>query len=106
MRYIDVQWKKNFKNEPVRFVSEIDDDEFEARKLEFFRDGSVGFACNTVESQNTRVGIDIVPTIDEINSQEEFEGISISKNNLSCYGKSMCQVALNKFVLRDILVDA
>lgn len=79
MRYIDVQWKHEFKDEPIRLVSEIGHDDFETRKLEFFPDGSVGFAFEATESLNTRLGIDIVPPLDEINSQEEFEGISISK---------------------------
>lgn len=79
MRYIDVQWKHEFKDEPVRLVSEIGTDNFETRKLEFFPGGSIGFAFEATESPNTRLGIDVVPSLDEINSQNEFEGITISK---------------------------
>ncbi|GAB1097524.1 MAG: hypothetical protein Sw2LagBPW_30030 [Shewanella algae] len=79
MRYIDVEWKHDFNYEPTRLVSEIGSDGYEIRKLEFFPDGSVGFAFESIESLNTRLGIDMVPSLEEINSQEEFQGKSTSK---------------------------
>lgn len=39
MKYIDVAWRHDFADEPVRLVSELDELRFETRKLEFFRDG-------------------------------------------------------------------
>ncbi len=80
MRYIDVVWIHNFNDEPTRLVSEIGPDNFEKRKLEFFPNGSVGFAYGAVESINTRLGIDVVPPLEEINAQSEFEGKNISKD--------------------------
>ncbi|WP_345857169.1 DUF6881 domain-containing protein [Shewanella algae] len=79
MRYIDVEWKHDFKDEPTRLVSEIGPDDYETRKLEFFPDGSVGFAFESTESLNTRLGVDVVPPLEEINSLEEFKGKAISK---------------------------
>ncbi|WP_444902013.1 DUF6881 domain-containing protein [Microbulbifer sp. SSSA007] len=55
MRYIDLEWKHYFNDEPTRFVSEIGIDDYEARKLEFFHDGSVGFAFGSTESLHTRL---------------------------------------------------
>ncbi|WP_394172856.1 DUF6881 domain-containing protein [Thalassotalea litorea] len=81
MRYIDVQWNHDFKDEPIRLVSEIGPDEFETRKLEFFPGGTVGYAYEDIESNSTRLGIDVVPSLEEINSEQEFEGISISKSD-------------------------
>jgi hypothetical protein len=79
MRYIDVEWKHDFNDEPTRLVSEIGPDDYETRKLEFFPDGSVGYAFESTESPNTRIGNDVVPTLKEINSQAEFQGKTISK---------------------------
>ena len=44
MRYISVEWLHKFENEPVRLLSELDDEGFEIRKVEIFSDGSMGFA--------------------------------------------------------------
>lgn len=79
MRYIDVVWKHDFNDEPKRLVSEIGADDYEKRKLEFFPDGSLGYAFESTESCNMRLGIDVVPSLKEINSQEEFQGKTISK---------------------------
>ncbi|KPV96366.1 hypothetical protein AN214_01712 [Pseudoalteromonas sp. P1-9] len=79
MRYIDVEWKHDFKDEPTRLVSEIGADDYEKRKLEFYPDGSVGYAFESTESLNTRLGTDVVPPLEEINSQQEFRGKTISK---------------------------
>ena len=79
MKYIDVQWHHDFEDEPIRLASEIGHDNFEMRKLEFFHDGSVSYAYEDKECINTRLGIDVVPSLEEINSKNEFDGISISK---------------------------
>ncbi len=78
MRYIDVEWIHDLEDEPIRLVSEIGDDEFEIRKLEFFRDGSVGYSSEKKSSKNTELGICEVPSLEEINSQEEFSGCVIT----------------------------
>ncbi|MGX1114634.1 hypothetical protein ACSSVW_004098 [Pseudoalteromonas sp. MBR-15] len=79
MRYIEVEWKHDFSDVPTRLISETGPDDYETRKLEFFPDGSVGYAFKSIESPNTRLGIDVVPPLKEINSQEEFKGKAISK---------------------------
>lgn len=79
MRYIDVHWIHDFEDEPVRLLSEIGPDNFEIRKLEFFRNGIVGYASNKEEHGGTKLGIVEVPCIDEINLQSEFKGVEINK---------------------------
>lgn len=80
MRYIDVEWKHESKEEPVRLVSEIGDDEFETRKLELFPNGNVGYASSAFSSEKTGLGMAPVPSLKEINEQKEFIGKSISAN--------------------------
>ena len=36
IEYIDVKWKHDFADEPVRLVSELGEGRYEIRKLEFF----------------------------------------------------------------------
>lgn len=77
MRYIDVKWIHNFEEEPIRLVSELDFAGYETRKLEFFRDGRVGFASAAGASPGTELGTVPVQSIGEINGLGEFEGMTI-----------------------------
>jgi len=79
MRYIDVSWLHESNDEPYRLVFEIGQDQYETRKLEFFRSGEVGFASSNNHSKYTMLGIAEVPEIEEINSDKEFQGKNISK---------------------------
>jgi hypothetical protein len=78
MRYIDVQWYSDGEGDPVRLVSELDEQRYELRKLEFFRSGAVGFADALRESGGTRLGELSVPSLEEINADAQFNAISIA----------------------------
>ena len=78
VRYIDVIWKHDFEDLPIRLVSEIAIDGFETRKLEFFKSGSVTFASVGSQTGDTRLGEAVVPEIEEINHNPEFSGKEIS----------------------------
>lgn len=79
-QYIDVLWKHQFDEDPVRLVSELDADRSELRKLEFFRDGTVDAADGGRETPRTRLGIGAVPPLDEINQDPQFEGSAITED--------------------------
>lgn len=79
MRYIDVNWLHDSDEEPYRLISEIGPDQFEIRKLEFFKTGEIGYASLEDHTMNTMLGIAEVPELKEINSQEKFQGKNISK---------------------------
>ena len=81
IEYIDVKWKHDFADEPVRLVSELGEGRYEIRKLEFFRDGTVGCAGAAGCSELTELGIAPVPSLEAINDQSEFEGSEISKSD-------------------------
>jgi hypothetical protein len=78
MRYIDVKWLHENAGDPIRLVSELNLDGYEMRKLEFFRDGSVGFAFASGASHGVELGTASVPPLDEINAIGEFDGVEIS----------------------------
>jgi hypothetical protein len=77
MQYLKVQWTHDFPGDPVWLYSELDDDRWEIRKVEVFRDGTVGFAAPGEASANTRLGETPIPPLDEINREEEFEAREI-----------------------------
>ena len=72
MTYIDVLWHQQEPDYPVRLVSELDDDRYETRKLEFFGDGRVGFADSEVSREGTELGEAPVPPIAQINVDPQF----------------------------------
>ena len=74
MEYIDVTWRHNSPSDPVRLVSELGDDRYETRKLEFFRDGRVGYACEVGSAYDTVLGEVTVPLFELINRDPEFSG--------------------------------
>ena len=77
MKYIDVKWLHESEAYPVRLKSELNDQRFETRKLEFFRDGKVGFASANGATKGTDLGLMVVPDLEEINSDPQFQGSEI-----------------------------
>lgn len=70
---IDVVWKHDFEAEPVRLLSVLDSDRYEIRKLEFFRDGRVGFADGERTASGTQLGLLPVPVLTAINADPQFQ---------------------------------
>ncbi len=79
MNYIDVRWQHENELDPIRLVSELDAGNFETRKLEFFRNGSVGFASVFGASRGVELGVAPVPSLEDINRDEQFNGVEISQ---------------------------
>ncbi|ASL48733.1 hypothetical protein bAD24_p01405 (plasmid) [Burkholderia sp. AD24] len=71
--YIDVAWTHDFEAEPIRLVSQLDNQRYEVRKLEFFRDGRVGYADGLKSAMGTQLGELPVPPLIEINSDAQFD---------------------------------
>ncbi len=79
MRYIDVQWIHDTPQDPIRLVSELDDERYETRKLEFFRNGVVGIARDSLGTNGTRLGEGAVPALEDINADPQFHGVAIEQ---------------------------
>ena len=60
-------------------VSELDSSLNELRKIEYFKDGSVGIASRRRSSNGTTLSIEPLPTIDTINADPQFVAEAISK---------------------------
>jgi hypothetical protein len=72
LRYIAVDWKHSFPDEPVCLYSEVDCDGWEKRKVEEFRGGRLSYADATVQTGSTRLGKDVIPSVSEIAKDPQF----------------------------------
>ncbi|QRI89313.1 hypothetical protein JQN63_24175 [Delftia lacustris] len=66
-------------HDPVRLLSELDASRIERRKLEFFKDGTVDAADGNVETERTRLSVEAVPSLGDINRDPQFEGSTITR---------------------------
>ncbi len=79
MRYIRVEWRHDDQDEPVMLLSELDDESYETRKIELFRDGRGGFADASESLPPTQLGLVPVPELREIAIFPEFRPEEITK---------------------------
>jgi hypothetical protein len=76
MRHQRIVWLHDLATEPVVLYSEIDDQEWEVRKVDEFRDGRLAWADADHENDatGTRLGTEPVPPLAEILADPEFQG--------------------------------
>jgi len=79
LRYIAVDWKHDHADEPVRLFSELDSAGWEKRKVEEFSGGRKFRADVTTRSGATRLGKEVIPSIDEIAKDPQFSPREIAK---------------------------
>jgi hypothetical protein len=72
MRHIKIEWKHDYPDDPILLYSEIDDDSWEVRKVEVFRDGQMGYADREVSTESTGLGDVPVPSVESIASDPQF----------------------------------
>jgi hypothetical protein len=80
MRYIRVNWEHTSPTDPVVLYSEIDDAGWERRKVEVFRDGQCGYASESETTSDTFLGIEPMPTDEEIASDPQFKLAEIQQS--------------------------
>ncbi|MDF2380351.1 hypothetical protein JMG10_02650 [Nostoc ellipsosporum NOK] len=72
MRYVKVVWVHDFEDEPVILYSEIDDRDFETRKIDIYSDGSFGIASDEIEFGGTLLSPEPIPSNTEISEDAQF----------------------------------
>jgi hypothetical protein len=77
MKYIKVKWVHDLPDEPVWLYSELNDDSWETRKVEIFRDGTAGFASQAEIAGTTRLSVEPLPPLGEIALDPQFEPVEI-----------------------------
>ena len=78
MRYCKITWIHNFEDEPVLYFHEIDDSNYETRKVVLYRNGKVEIASNSFETDECFLSSLPIPQISEINQEAQFIAIDIS----------------------------
>lgn len=77
--FIRVRWIHESSNEPVELWSELDDQRFEVRKVEIFRDGRIGYADRAKTIGGAMLGTVPVPQLNEIATDSAFKPEEISQ---------------------------
>lgn len=79
MEYLLVTWEHNFIDDPIKFYMELDEDRNQLRVIEVYEDNKIAYASLSKE-YNTFLAKEKYPTIEELNSMEEFKGSYITKD--------------------------
>ena len=79
MQFFRVEWIHQYPDEPVDIYFEVDDEGWETRKVEFFPDGSLGYADGIHHQGNTGLAEVKMCSLEEIAAQPEFKPQLISK---------------------------
>lgn len=79
MKYLKVNWIHDLDDEPSLLYSEIDENRYEIRKIEVYKDESFGLATATYEFGGTRLGFEPIPEIDKIKEDLQFIPTYITK---------------------------
>jgi hypothetical protein len=80
MNYIKGYWNHGLENEPVLLYFELDEDNCEIRKVEFFKDGHIQIASIDFSFDDTKLSKEPLPNNDEISKQDGFELYDINKS--------------------------
>jgi hypothetical protein len=78
VRYVKVAWRHDLDDEPVLYLSELGDDGYEVRKIQFFRDGRSEWADEDHETASVGLSEIAFPAIEDISSQPEFDAEEIT----------------------------
>ena len=79
MYYYKIQWIHDFEKEPFIIYSELDNERYEVRKLELYKNGHFGYATQNTENGGSILSEHPYPSIDEIASNPEFIPMEISR---------------------------
>jgi hypothetical protein len=78
MNYIRVKWIHANPDDPIWLFSEIDEDRWEVRKVEIFKNGRTGFANHEESVGGTFLGKVPIPPLAEIAADPQFEPVLIT----------------------------
>lgn len=78
MKYVKVRWNHDFDDDPVVYLSELDEDECETRKVQFYRDGSGEWSDGFRETPTVGLAEIPFPPLKEIDDQDDFSAELIS----------------------------
>ena len=96
MIYIKVKWLHSFSDEPVWLYSELDDQRWEIRKVYIYADGRAEYAGPNGNNGSTKLGIEPVPSFEEIASDPQFLPEEIPTDEFERVWKEATAVTVQK----------
>ena len=79
MKYIRLRWIHDQRHMPVWLICELDDQNWEVRKVEIWADGVKGYADRQTSHGSTGLGTVPVPPFDELAQLPQFQFAEISQ---------------------------
>lgn len=70
--YIHIEWIHNNNEYPSHIYSELNEDRYEVRKIDFWKDGSIAFAFGDIEYGDTFLGTQPMPPLADLNGIDEW----------------------------------
>jgi len=78
--YERLEWRHDHLDEPHFIYSELDDQRYETRKIEIFKDGRTRKACiEDLKTDPMALADQSFPPLEEVNAHAEFHAEQISK---------------------------
>ncbi|MER9596503.1 hypothetical protein [Mesorhizobium sp. M0244] len=79
MRYLKVMSNLNQDDVPVTTFHEVDDDDFESKKIEIYPDSTIEMASYGMQTKESGLSPEKFEAIDEINALQGFDAAEIAK---------------------------
>jgi hypothetical protein len=70
--FLKVEWIHDFPDQPILIYSELDEERYETRKVEIFRDGRVEYAPPEKETGSTFLSDQPLPPVEVIAMDPQF----------------------------------
>ncbi|RYZ79259.1 MAG: hypothetical protein EOP06_27520 [Proteobacteria bacterium] len=90
MAYTFVEWMHSYEDEPTHLYYELDEQRYEQRKVEVFRDGAMQYTGVLHECDSTFLSPEPHPTLEEISLDPEFKIQEITRAEFDqVWGKAL-----------------
>ncbi|MGC7097261.1 DUF6881 domain-containing protein [Amycolatopsis lurida] len=76
--YVRVKWKHDSDDDPVWYLSELDEDGYETRKIQIYRDGRSEWADGNHETDSVGLAEIAFPGVDVVNAMPDFDAEEIT----------------------------
>jgi hypothetical protein len=96
MTSLKCKWKHDNPDQPILLYSELDEERWETRTVEIFRNGKLGFADRDTEFGGSWLGLEPVPPLTVIAADPEFEPEAITKAGLESVWSAAIESASTK----------
>ncbi|WP_156753505.1 DUF6881 domain-containing protein [Actinokineospora pegani] len=88
MRYVKVQWRHDNADEPMVYLSELDDSGYEVRKVQVYPDGRLEFADSEIDTDTIGLSDVAFPSVAEISEQEDCSAKTIDCEEFETFWRS------------------